>query len=275
MDYFNNRTIRIISSHNKSEYILPVLKSAFQLKHETITHPHTDELGTFTGTIERKLDPIATAKQKCLWGKTSDFNGLILASEGSFGPSIASPFIHINEEHLLLIDCKNGFEIRGIARSIETNFSTKTVFSFSELIRFSTKAQFPSHKIILKPTKGPLIYIDQNEEQLAQICCNEALFENGLEVMTDMRAMNNPSRQKIIEQAAHDLVKNMQNLCPECQSPGFSKHQSILGLPCKYCNLPTKSIKAFTYLCDECGFKKDFPVEQLFQEAAYCDYCNP
>ncbi|MCC6700865.1 MAG: hypothetical protein IT221_05035 [Fluviicola sp.] len=272
---FNNRSVRIISKHKKSSIIYPLLSSAFQLHLESFEHPDTDTLGTFSGSIERKLDPIATLKEKCNWGKTANFDGLIIASEGSFGPSPISPFIQINEERVLLIDCKNGYEIQGVARSYETNCSEKTVFSFNELIRFATKIGFPSHKIILEPSAKNHIYIDQDEAQLAHYCSNESLFENGLKVMTDMRAMNNPSRQKIIEAATKNLIENMLNKCPNCNHPGFSKHTSIPGLPCKACLFPTKSIKAFTYYCNHCLHAKSIPVALKFEDPSYCDICNP
>jgi hypothetical protein len=44
----------------------------------------TDLLGTFTGEIERKLDPIATARQKCLLAMKLSNCDLGVASEGSF-----------------------------------------------------------------------------------------------------------------------------------------------------------------------------------------------
>jgi DNA-directed RNA polymerase subunit M/transcription elongation factor TFIIS len=275
MTEFNNRSVRIISKHNKSSIIHPLLSSTFQLQLDPFDHPDTDTLGTFTGSIERKLDAIATLRKKCDWGKTSDFDGLIIASEGSFGPSPISPFIQLNEERVMLIDCKNNLEIQGIAVSHETNCSEKIVYNFNELIRFARKIGFPSHKIILIPSPGNHIYIDQDESQLAHYCSIESLFENGLKVMTDMRAMNNPSRQKIIQEATKNLIENMLNKCPKCYHPGFSKQKSIPGLPCKACLLPTKNTKAHSFNCANCTYEEIIPVTLKYGDPTFCDFCNP
>lgn len=53
----------------------------------------TDMLGTFTGEVERKLDPLATVREKCLRAMKHNHCDLGVASEGSFGASCIVIFV--------------------------------------------------------------------------------------------------------------------------------------------------------------------------------------
>ena len=68
----------------------------------------TDQLGTFTGEVERKSDPITTARNKCVVAMELSNCDLAIASEGSFGPHPSISFIPADDEFLLFIDKKYG-----------------------------------------------------------------------------------------------------------------------------------------------------------------------
>jgi hypothetical protein len=81
---FENRTIVIATMHKKESVIAPLLEDNFNLKCIVPSEFNSDSLGTFSGEIERKEDPISTLRQKCLLAlKTSNLD-LAIASEGSF-----------------------------------------------------------------------------------------------------------------------------------------------------------------------------------------------
>jgi len=92
-----------------------------------------------------------------------------------------------------------------------------------------------------------------------------------------MRAMYNPTRMQIIEQATQKLVLKIKSLCPECQTPGFGITETIQGLPCEICQNPTRSILAYIYTCQQCTFSKEdrFPKGKFAEDPGLCDWCNP
>lgn len=87
------------------------------------TNLDTDLLGTFSGEIDRKNDPLTTLETKCEWAMNLTGADFALASEGSFGAHPAAFFLPANEEHLLLNDKNNNLKIHSRRLSTETNFS--------------------------------------------------------------------------------------------------------------------------------------------------------
>ncbi|MDP4663699.1 MAG: hypothetical protein NWS74_08540, partial [Salibacteraceae bacterium] len=63
---FQGRNLIVATKHQKESVIAPLLQTALGV--QCLTNPafDTDKLGTFTGEVERVLDPIQTARQKCL-----------------------------------------------------------------------------------------------------------------------------------------------------------------------------------------------------------------
>ena len=96
-------------------------------------------------------------------------------------------------------------------------------------------------------------------------------------VETDMRAMFNPSRMKVIEKATWQLLEKIKSLCPTCQTPGFDIVDAVSGLPCKLCKSSTRSTLYYVYQCQKCEFssKKMFPRGISYEDPTYCDTCNP
>jgi hypothetical protein len=96
-------------------------------------------------------------------------------------------------------------------------------------------------------------------------------------VETDMRAMFNPSRQKVILAAAKKLLGILKNQCPVCQFPGFSPVESKDGLPCSLCELPTFSALSHIYRCQKCGAEEEkmYPNGKLVEDPTFCPWCNP
>ena len=92
-----------------------------------------------------------------------------------------------------------------------------------------------------------------------------------------MRAMHNPSRMRVIEELAKNLVELILNECPQCSFPGYDISKVNIGLPCKICGLPTRSTLSFQYKCVKCNYfnVKEFPNGKENEDPQFCDYCNP
>ena len=108
---FHVRNIIIATKHEKETVIAPILEKELGVKCHVSSEFDTDELGTFTGEIERKGDPISTARSKCHRAMDLMDCDLAIASEGSFGSHPTIFFAPADDEFLLLIDKKNNIEI--------------------------------------------------------------------------------------------------------------------------------------------------------------------
>ena len=107
----------------------------------------------------------------------------------------------------------------------------------------------------------------------------ELLLKQGvvLKLETDMRAMHNPSRMKVIAETTEKLIQNMKAYCPECSIPGFVEVEWNRGLPCVQCGNPSSGVLESIKRCQHCSFSEiiRFPNGQEFQDPQYCNFCNP
>lgn len=277
---FKGRTLLIASKHEKENVIAPILEKELGVKCLVAKNFDTDQLGTFTGEIERKDDPITTARTKCLLAMDLYKCDLGIASEGSFGSHPTLYFVPADDEFLIFIDKKNGLEILVRELSTETNFNTKEIKSENELRDFVITAQFPSHGLILRKHKDD--YTESfkgvtNWYQLNKAFQHYYKANNTVHIETDMRAMYNPSRMKVIEKAVQKLAVKINSLCPKCQTPGFGITEIKKGLPCEICSFPTNSTLSHLYSCQKCNQIKEekYPHGKINEEAMYCEICNP
>ena len=277
---FQGRNLLIATKHEKEKVIAPILESQLGVKCFVASEFDTDELGTFTGEIERKGDPISTARNKCHRAMDLMDCDLAIASEGSFGSHPTIFFAPADDEFLLLIDKKNNIEISVRELSLETNFNGSEIKTKEELQEFATKSNFPSHGLILRKSKEELEGITKGiiDEKLLNSTFFKLIKNYGTAyIETDMRAMFNPSRMKVIEKATLKLVKKIKSVCPNCKTPGFGIVDRKVGLPCNQCRFPTKSTLSYLYNCQKCNYKKEeeFPNGKQTEDPMYCDICNP
>ena len=279
MSLFENREITIATKHGKERCLAPLLESALNLR---CTVPHqfdSDVFGSFCGSVQRKRDPLTTARMKCVGAMALTGTDMAIASEGSFGPHPESFFGAVDDEIVLLVDRKNGLEIVGRAISAETNFSGMTVRSESELLDFANSALFPSHGLMIRRLKDHPIDLHKgltDNKTLLNHCRRLLRLYGEAYVETDMRAMLNPSRMKVIAMAAKDLIKRALSNCPECNTPGFGITDTRPGLPCELCGFPTKSISSLIYACRKCGHRDEIKSQnRKTEDPQYCDNCNP
>lgn len=280
MKLFENRELLIVTKHGKEEILKPLLESALNVKCISNTTFDTDTLGTFSGEVERKDDPLTTIRKKCTSAMSHYNCDLAVASEGSFGPHPSAFFSSVNDELVLFMDTKNNIEVIGRKVSLETNFTVKELTNLADFKVFLHQVKFPSHKVILRNPyhKGIEIYKDiRTDDEAENIFCFLREKYGKVLVETDMRAMNNPTRMSVIKEAAQNMLLKLNTPCPSCSSPGFSVTSSVAGLPCSNCNYPTRSILYDVFSCAKCTFsdKKYFPRNQYFEDPMYCDNCNP
>lgn len=277
---FKNRSLVIATMHGKEQVIAPLFKDRFNMICQVPLRFNTDQFGTFSGEIPRIKNSFQTARDKALAALSGTIETLAIASEGSFGSHPESPFIIGNEELVVLVDIKNDFEIIGHHFTENTNFSHEIIKNLNDIKEFATRIGFPEHGLILKYRN-----VDNSEKIVKDFKSLNSLLKQVLQLLnkgkiiyaeTDMRAMNNPTRMKAIGFATENLIDKINSLCPQCQAPGFSIINSIRGLRCELCHLPTKGVKAYIYSCQKCDFSSERVKEGIrFQDPIFCDYCNP
>jgi hypothetical protein len=280
MEMFKGRKLVIATMHKKEQVLSPILERELGVNCMLPDNFNSDQWGTFSGEIERSLDPVETARLKCL--KAMELTGcdLGVASEGSFGPHPSLFFIQADDEFIIFIDLKNKLEIICRELSTNTNFNGKVIQSEVELVDFTVLVKFPTHGLILKDAKDHYRHIvkgitNQAELQKAFVYIKEKFGTVYIE--TDMRAMFNPTRMAVIEVLTKKLIAKIQSTCPECSMPGFAITSALKGLPCSLCGSPTNATLAYISVCDHCNFtqKEEYPNDKTTEDPMYCDRCNP
>lgn len=277
---FQGRKVIIATKHQKENVIAPILEKELGVSCFIDETFDTDALGTFTGEVERELDPISTAREKCLRAMKANNCDLGVASEGSFGPHPSLFFVNADDEFLIFIDTKNNLEVTVRELSTSTNFNGKQIQSEKELIKFAKDIDFPAHGLILRKSKDENTNIHKGITDIYTLKKTFELLQskyNSVYAETDMRAMNNPTRMKVIEKAAEKLVNKIKSTCPQCKMPGFGITNAKTGLECSLCGSPTNSTLSYIYVCQHCQFTKEemYPNKKTQEDPTYCDYCNP
>ncbi len=278
--FFEGRQLVIASMHQKEQVLQPLLEASLKVKVAVADGLNTDLLGTFSGEIARIADPLTTARKKCELAMQRTGCDLAIASEGSFGPHPSAFFLPANEEWLLLVDKKHRLEIHARHLSTATNFAGQAFSSLEELESFTSKVGFPSHGLILRrskdSTEGILKGIT-DPEQLRTAAKNILEKQGAGYVETDMRAMFNPSRMRVIEETAILLLKKLNTTCPNCQLPGFAVTAVEPGRPCSLCGTPSSAALAHLLVCSHCQHQEKvlFPLGKKTEDPQYCQVCNP
>lgn len=280
IEIFKNRKLVIATKHKKEQVIQPLLEKAIAVNCILPDSFDTDQLGTFSGEVERKLDPLETTRLKCKMAMDETGCDLAVASEGSFGQHPSTIFASADDEIVLLSDRKNNLEIIGRKISTDTNFGGKEIKTVEEGVKFAVEHGFPEHAMILRKRQNDneSIYKNINEETVLINLLEELLSDvESAWIETDMRAMFNPKRMNVIAEATENLVKNILSCCPECDIPGFQVEEVESGLPCGLCTLPTRSTLAFKCKCSTCDFEERiyYPHGKEKEDPMYCDVCNP
>ncbi len=286
MDLFAQRVAVLATMHRKEEAIAPLLQAELDIKTIVPADFNTDRFGTFTREVKRTGDQLAAARLKAQAGMQRLGATLGLASEGSFGPHPAIPYLPCNRELVVLIDATHDLEIVGYDFSIDTNYRHQVVDSLDAALAFAQQAKFPTHGLVVMPTAD-----QPDPDAMAQNIVKGIVTESALRdavqpllqrqgcahLETDMRAMVNPTRMQAIARATQDLIRKLRCLCPRCGTPGFDVGDRKPGLPCGLCYAPTALTLTAVYQCQTCGFTQDvlYPDGIELADPAQCQYCNP
>ena len=279
---YENCRIILTTKHNKAVAIHPAFKEI--LSAEVVTcESDTDQLGTFSGEVDREGTALECVRRKCELGMGLMSTMYGLASEGSFGPHPTIPFFPCDYEILYFCDHVRGFRLHESLLSEKTNYRTASLASIDDLERFAEKSQFPSHALIVRPNDWhdrTVIYKGiQSEVELHEAfrqCVNQS--EDGkIWVETDMRAHMNPTRMAVIAELAVKLGRRLATECPSCNTPGWGIVRFEKGLQCEYCNLPTELVSEEISGCVSCSFSERLERSDGVKSASqrYCAWCNP
>lgn len=232
----------------------------------------TDAFGTFTREVPRTAGMRETARRKAWAGIAATGLPLGLASEGSFGPHPAIPFIACGCETLAFIDAERGLEIVEERMSERTNFATFDLAPGADLEAYLTRVGFPGHALIVRV--GDRLH--KGVQARAEL---DRMLADGRPVMleADMRAHMNPTRMHEISLLAERLARRIATPCPACAAPGFGTVRSEAGLPCGECGAPSAVIIALVDQCSACAFEQRRPRPDGRSTAtpAECPECNP
>ncbi len=279
-EFFKGRTLLIATKHGKESVMAKIFERRLGVKCLVPPGLDTDLFGTFSGEVNRPDSALATARKKCLYAMEHYSYDLVIASEGSFGAHPNLPFLPADEELLLLLDSRNDLEISDSVLTTDTNFSGEEVRSLANLEDFATRAGFPSHGIIMKDSESNFVEVVKDIRLPGELKTHFLRMQKKygrVFLETDMRAYANPTRMKIIRQAAEQMVNKILTCCPSCGTPGFGITDCERGLPCMNCHASTRGILSYTFSCKKCGTKviHKYPHHIKFEDPAHCDFCNP
>jgi hypothetical protein len=277
---FRGRTLMIATKHGKEAVLAPLFERSLGLRCMVPPDLDTDLLGTFTGEVERRGDPLSVAREKCLMAAAQVNADLILASEGSFGPHPSIPFVSAGDELLFLLDTTTKREFYSRELTTETNFHGEWVRDEDSLDQFLHKAGFPSHAVILRASETDTVHLRKGLAKKEDVLLhfNDLQSVHGkVWIETDMRAMHNPTRMRAIARAGEKLVEKLRSVCPACDAPGFAVTRPLPGLPCMGCGMPTRSTRALQRTCDVCMHSDEIAPShgKAMEDPMYCDFCNP
>ncbi len=262
----------------------PLLGQALGLRVERASGLDTDLFGTFSRETPRTGTPLDAARAKVTAAFACAPHARVgLASEGSFGPHPAIPFLPLGVELVLLSDRETGFELTGHDATPDTNFSHALVTDVDGASAFAQRCGFPAHGLIVigsvdgRPAPDIALVKDVLDRGTLEAAVRKVLAESGAAVVeTDMRAHRNPTRLRATERATADLVRRYQSRCPACRHRGFDVTEWVPGLPCASCGAPTRDIQDHILSCSSCGHRETRRASlSPTADPGRCDYCNP
>ena len=273
--------------HGKQQVIAPIFQNKLCVQLTVAEGVDTDALGTFSGEVERSQSMLETLRLKVELGMRATNLKLGIGTEASFGPDPLIPFAPLHCEMILWRDQERGIEVLELVRTNETNYESIEMGRIHEwtesMESFLRRVQFPSHKLMVLAnagTKQSKIFkgIGAREElkEAIEYCARHS--DDGLAlVQTDMRAMMNPTRLKIIEEATQRLANRLATRCEQCGSPGWGLVELVRGSPCGWCGRATNQVWAELHGCPSCLHRVKIARQDGKQTAspAFCDWCNP
>ena len=277
---YSGRKAGFLTQHGKDTLLSSLFEEKLGCKIVRADGFDTDQLGTFTRDINRPGSQLAAARIKAKKAIELTGHEFGLGSEGAFGGDPVGGILPWNTEVLVWLERDSGLEIIGVAQGPGGGLH-RNVKNLDELRDFAKQADFPNHGLVIMLNQNVLSPIfkgikDWGSLEKAFYAALDSVESDQVFVEVDLRAHMNPSRQRMIYQAAEDLIKKLSSYCPACNASGYWKKEHVSGLPCSLCSRPTRLPKAKIWKCDMCGFserKEQLTVDRA--DPSKCDYCNP
>lgn len=247
----------------------------------------TDLFGTFAGEVERQGSPRDTVERKARAAIEATGLPIGLASEGSFGPHPATPFLLANTEIVAYVDDERDYSVFESASAVSAIPSTvildggDAADELEHLEGLKISSMFPDQRAIVvveDPTtrsrtvlaKG-IDSLDELRVVVAQARVDQA---HPIIIEPDLRAHYCPERRNVIRAAVDRLVTRLRVMCPDCGVAGFGPLRTVPGLRCGICGLPTTRPAADLMGCTRCGLETEI-ARSGEADPTYCDRCNP
>jgi hypothetical protein len=280
---YAGRTAVIATMHRKEAAVAPALISMLGLAVTLAPGLDTDLLGTFSGEIPRQGTMLEVAKRKARLGMSVMGAQLGLASEGSFGPHPAIPYIPAGLELMVFVDDERGTVVTESVIAEKTNYNHLVVLPGEAADEFLQRVGFPNHGLIVRPNEGEVAsaltkgIVDTDSLRRAIAAAAAVSSDGRARVETDMRAHFNPTRMKSLALLAARLAQRLSRQCPACDAPGFGRTGSRRGLVCEDCGMPTELVVAEIFGCPACDYTEERPRGDGLQRAPAqcCPECNP
>lgn len=283
--------VALATRHGKERVISRALRHGLgaQLRH--LSEIDTDQLGSFCGRVPRTLSPLDACRAKAELALKHSGLSLAIASEGSFGPHPAVPFLPTGLECLVFLDAERGLEISEELLARRTNFAHRWLSPEEALAddwpddlgAWLVAVGFPSHGLLVRPggsqERLPVVAkgLQTLPELRQEIRLAAARGDGRVLLETDMRAHRNPTRMASIRQLSFRLVRRLNRMCPACAAPGWGLVGTEPGLPCAWCGAPTERTRWELFGCVRCGERQRLPRADGLKVAdpAQCPRCNP
>ena len=274
---YQGRIAALTTRHGKESLIGPALAPCGL--EVIVADVDTDAFGTFTGEVPRRGDPVQVATRKARAAMTAAGTDAGLASEGSFGPHPAAPFLTADLEFVVLVDDRHGITVAEQAVSFDTAAAAITLRPGEDAGRFCARVGFPGQALICRPGDGARDHITKAITSpgalraAIDLAARRSLDGTAI-VETDLRAHLCPTRRPVISQAARRLAERLGRICPGCARPGYGALRPEPGLPCGQCGLPSQAPAATITWCPACGYQQREPVTGT-ADPGCCEFCNP
>jgi hypothetical protein len=274
---YHGAKVALTTKHGKAKFVAPAFER-FEINIQQIDYD-TDQLGTFTGEIERPDRADRVVLRKAQIGL--EISGLHygLASEGSYGPDPQIPLLNSGIELLAWVDRKLNFTLTESLRTFDIQAGCKVISQGEDITEYFEEFAFPSHALIVRcetGQKGPIYkgISNHSELQSALDACWQST--NRVVIENDLRAHMNPTRQKTIALLGKKLADRLERLCRECGTPGWGVVGVLRGARCVACQswndgYPNGEI----FGCAKCDAREEMEAEKRFLQPKDCLSCNP
>lgn len=276
-DHYRGLTAAIATQHGKLPLIAPQLTD-LGIAVVVADSVDTDSFGTFTGDRERLGSAHHAAEAKARAAIAALHTRLGLASEGTFGPHPAAPFIPLDVELVAFLDTEADLLVFGRAHSTQATWQTRSASPTDDLTAFLALVRFPHQGLVVHPTgrPGDAVKGITDTDTLHDAITTAYRAGNNIPVVvaTDLRAHHNPARRPVIREAATDLAARLSTRCQACNSPGFGRERTQSGKPCSACGTPTSETSAIIHACPSCGYEQHEYLSGA-ADPRWCPTCNP